>query len=396
MSLFITYLSQTRLMYNPEREHSHPYVNRLKKDTKNPHKSIALIYAKDPIIECGIFQGKLFKKGETDPSVAQWSFNLGPKINDGLFPKRNIATSIIDKGESISDRLRQKREQSAKQKAAADAIIANQKAAEKIAKAEADAEAYRQREEKKKQILVEKARKEKEKAEKDKAKKEKEKNDRAKRQEILISQQEAFRKAETERAAMLKVAEEELRAEDEERERQRKVVQTKESEDRQRYLERKRSLEMREKEAEELLDLERREQEVQDRLERLERSKQLRRQQASAVQQSIPPNQQHEQMPTQGSGSRGMNQTPHKKFQHDNMYAPSEFHTPDDYYDDRYDRYSRSDRPVANSSRDQAYHTQQSWQRPLISPRPMNMESHNGVSFVFNTSNYQSSSNNQY
>jgi len=130
-------------MYNPEHEHTHPYVNRLKKDTKNPHKSITLIYAKDPIIEGGIFQGKLFKKGETDPSVAQWSFNLGPKINEGLSAKRNITAPIIDGVESITDRLKQKHEQRAREKAAADAIIANQKAAEKIAKAEADVETYR-------------------------------------------------------------------------------------------------------------------------------------------------------------------------------------------------------------------------------------------------------------
>ena len=107
MSVFISYLSQTRLMYNPGHEHTHPYVNRLKKDTKDPHKSIALIYAKDPIIEGGVFQGKLFKKGEPDPSVAQWSFNLGPKINEGILPsKRNIEAPSIAKVETLMDRLK--------------------------------------------------------------------------------------------------------------------------------------------------------------------------------------------------------------------------------------------------------------------------------------------------
>jgi hypothetical protein len=412
MSVFISYLSQTRLMYNPDHEHSHPYVNRLKKDTKNPHKSIALIYAKNPIIEGGVFQGKLFKKGEADPSVAQWSFNLGPKINEGILPsKRNIAAPSIATAETLMDRFKQRNEEKKREKEAADLMIANQRAAEIVARALADEEKQRQREEKqrqreekKQQDAEEKERKEEAKAKKlqDKIKKDKRKEDQAKRKAANMEREAA------EREYRLQLAEEEQsRADEEDAKEQEKK---RKAQDREKYLERKRNLEMREKEMEELLELERREKEVS---ERLERAKQQRQQAASVAQQSITPNQEHErnnETPNQGNSGglhsrRGVNNhSPH-------MFRPTDgYHTPDDYYDDRYDRYDRYNRyerydrsdkhdrsdPHATSSRDLEYRMQQPLHRRPTPHNPVSMESHNGISFTFNTHNYQTSSNTNY
>ena len=122
MSLFISYLSTQRCMYNPNHEHSHPYVRRMKKEAKDPHKSIAKIYSNHPTIHGGVFQGKLFPEGGVDPTFERWAFNLGPKINESLPSKRNIS-STVDTVESVGDRIKLKRQKEYEQKAAIEAII---------------------------------------------------------------------------------------------------------------------------------------------------------------------------------------------------------------------------------------------------------------------------------
>ena len=394
MSLFITYLSTQRCMYNPNHEHTHPYVKRMKKEAKDPHKSIAKIYANNPEIHGGVFQGKLFPEGGVDPTFERWAFNLGPKINDS-FPsnKRNISSRTSDTTvDSVADRIKLKRQKENEERAATLAIIENQKRIEKEAKARLDAEKAQQRLEKKKQ-MEEKA-KVQEQKQRQKVLNDKRKADEKKRKE---QQKQSYLNAQPESLSIIADEEDVTSIDPTPRTHTNPQVRTRESaeasqnakrtaDEREAYELRLKELEKREKEFNDLLELDRRERELNQRMElarqqqpppKPPQQQQSQQSQQEQQQQSRTPYQQHERMQEQGFRRQ----------------SPFPYYSPHDMYDSP-EMFQANHSPYY--SRDVAYQRQQPVQRPPSAPKTTSMESHNGISFVFNTNNYQSSSNNQY
>ena len=386
-------------MYNPNHEHSHPYVNRMKKDAKDPHRSIAKIYKNDPSIHGGVFQGKLFPEGGVDPTAERWSFNLGPKINESLPCKRSIPS---DTPETLADRIKQKRLKENEEKLAAAAFLAQQKALEQEIKAKKDAENAAKRLAKKKQ---------KEEEEKLRVQEEKKRQmeiadrvraadlaNKKKAADVLKEKKKQQAELEANREALLKIAQAELVDPEPEEQSCAKVSQ---NISRASIEERERALKEREEYDLKLKDLEKREREFNERIERDRRERESSTHMERSRQQSQQPNQQMQQMHNDRTPLQqydrmresGYNrQTPSSNFYRQNMYD-----SPGEMYPDTQEGFY--DRPVAQSnhanySRELAYpRGLHSSQRPYLASTPANIESHNGISFVFNTNNYQTSNN---
>ena len=131
MNEFVSHLNKLKIMYNPNREHAHAYVKRLKKATKNPHQAVTKIYRNDPTIEGGIFQKNLFPEGGEDPTAEEWSFNLGKKISGA--ESSESATSVtgtmlgaandaenVGEEDTMANRMKKRQEQKKMEKAVAD------------------------------------------------------------------------------------------------------------------------------------------------------------------------------------------------------------------------------------------------------------------------------------